>query len=150
MATDLVFVAIASAVVIAASLVLLTRTDAEPTRVGGLAMDGKTCADWRIVRVTRWVNCRAGLLNHAGLAPFSGLWLAGVRRVHTRGMLFAIDVIFLGRDGTILAINRSVPPGQARVVGPRGAAAALEVAAGSVDQLGLAVDQRLQHVPLPL
>jgi uncharacterized membrane protein (UPF0127 family) len=42
-------------------------------------------------------------------------------------MKFALDVYFLGRDGTILDARRAVPP--RRFVSCRGAAAVLEIPA---------------------
>ena len=50
------------------------------------------------------------------------------RSVHTFGMLFAIDVVFLDSSGAVVRIATSLRPG--RVVLCRGAAAAVEVRAG--------------------
>jgi hypothetical protein len=40
---------------------------------------------------------RTGLLKHSGLAPGEGLWIVPCEAVHTIGMKFAIDVLFLSR-----------------------------------------------------
>ena len=50
------------------------------------------------------------------------------RSVHTFGMRFAIDVVFLDAGGRVLGVASNVPP--CRVVSCRGAAAVVETAAG--------------------
>ena len=40
---------------------------------------------------------RTGLLKHSGLAPGEGLWISPCEGVHTFGMKFPIDVLFLNR-----------------------------------------------------
>jgi uncharacterized protein len=55
----------------------------------------------------------------------SGLLLPACRSVHTFGMRFALDVVFLDREGRQLAISRDVPP--RRLVWCRGADAVLEL-----------------------
>jgi len=43
-----------------------------------------------------------GLLGTRGLAEGEGLWLSPCSSVHTFFMRYAIDVLFLGRDGVLL------------------------------------------------
>jgi len=40
---------------------------------------------------------RTGLLKHTGLEPGEGLWIAPCEAVHTIGMKFPIDVLFLDK-----------------------------------------------------
>jgi uncharacterized membrane protein (UPF0127 family) len=54
------------------------------------------------------------------------------RSVHTFGMRFPIDIVFLNRHGWPIAIARAVKPG--RVVTHRRAAAVIETAAGDADR----------------
>ena len=56
------------------------------------------------------------------------------RSVHTFGMRFAIDVVFLDTQGQVLAIESGVRPG--RVVANRHAAAVVEVRAGAGTMIG--------------
>ena len=42
---------------------------------------------------------RTGLLKHKSLEPGDGLWIAPCEGVHTFGMKFPIDVVFLSRKG---------------------------------------------------
>jgi uncharacterized membrane protein (UPF0127 family) len=67
------------------------------------------------------------LLDRADAGP--GLLLPRCSSVHTFGMKFALDVYFLAADGTLLEVRRAVPP--RRLVACRGAAAVLEVPAGT-------------------
>ena len=43
------------------------------------------------------VKRRTGLLKHTGLAPGEGLWIIPCEGVHTFGMNFTIDVLFLSK-----------------------------------------------------
>ena len=56
-----------------------------------------------------------------------GLLIPRCRSVHTFGMRFAIDVVFLDRDGAVVSRRRAVRPG--RIVVEREAAAVLELPA---------------------
>ncbi len=52
------------------------------------------------------------------------------RAVHTIGMRFAIDIVFLDKMGNVLSIHENVPPGRWMVSGGRRAHTTLEAAAG--------------------
>jgi uncharacterized protein len=76
---------------------------------------------------------RARLLGLAGLPedalePGEGLLLPRCRSVHTFGMRFALRVVFLDRDGRVVAERERVPPW--RVVGCRRANSVLELRPG--------------------
>jgi uncharacterized membrane protein (UPF0127 family) len=79
------------------------------------------------------VTLRSRLLGLAQLdreRAGTGLLIPNCRSVHTLGMRFDIDVIFLDEDGFVLYEVPGVPP--RRVIGRRGAAAVLEVATRTV------------------
>ena len=48
---------------------------------------------------------RTGLLKHSKLDPGEGLWIAPCEGVHTFGMKFTIDVVFLNKKRKILKIR---------------------------------------------
>ena len=54
-----------------------------------------------------------------------GLLIPRCRRVHTFGMRFPLDVLFLDDEERVLALRRAVPPG--RVIRCPGAMAVLEL-----------------------
>ena len=56
-----------------------------------------------------------GLLGRDSLDTDAGLWLEPCNGVHTIGMRFAIDLMFLNRDGVALKLFQNVPP--SRIVG---------------------------------
>ena len=55
----------------------------------------------------------------------AGLLIPGCRSVHTFGMRFDLDLLFLDEDGRVTELRRSVPPW--RFVRCRDAAAVLEL-----------------------
>lgn len=48
---------------------------------------------------------RTGLLKHSSLQPGDGLWIVPCEAVHTFGMKFAIDVLFLNRKRKVLKVR---------------------------------------------
>ena len=51
---------------------------------------------------------RTGLLKHTGLEPGEGLWIAPTEAVHTFGMKFPIDVLFLDKKRRVLKIRHAM------------------------------------------
>lgn len=77
------------------------------------------------VRVAR--SPLARLLGLAGLRepPPVALLLPGTRSIHTFGMRFALDLLWVDRDGRIVRVDRAVPPRRVRAC--RAAHAVVEV-----------------------
>ncbi|HEX8969549.1 MAG TPA: glycosyltransferase 87 family protein [Chloroflexota bacterium] len=73
-----------------------------------------------------------GLMGRASLPVGHCLLLPGTRGVQTHFMRFAIDVIFYGRDGTVLDVVRGLQPWRFSSF-LRQAAGALELPAGAAD-----------------
>ncbi len=84
-----------------------------------------------------------GLLGQAGLPPATGLLLK-TKEVHTIGMRFAIDTVYLARDGRVLRVD-TMPPGR---IGPVMLKTRwiLELAAGEAQRLGITPGTSLQRV----
>ncbi len=84
---------------------------------------------------------RTGLLKHTGLEAGEGLWISPCEAVHTIGMKFAIDVLFLDRKRKVLKVKNAMPRGRLAaslfahsvLELPSGTAAATQTVAG--DQL---------------
>ena len=70
-----------------------------------------------------------GLLGREGLAAGQGFYIPTCGSVHTFGMRFAIDLIFVDRDWRVRRVVRNVGPHRA-VWGGWGAAGVIEVASG--------------------
>src|SRR5689334_6688612 len=84
-----------------------------------------------------------GLLGRRSLPPACALWLAPCRSIHTIGMRFPIDVVYLDRDSRVIAIRERVKPFRITWGGWR-ARGALELAAGEVERLHIVPGQLLE------
>lgn len=88
---------------------------------------------------------RKGLLGRDGLAPGSGLWIYPCESVHTFAMRFAIDLVYMDRDGVVKKVRSRVPPG--RLSACFSARSVIELAAGAVEATGTAVGDRIAIEP---
>jgi hypothetical protein len=52
---------------------------------------------------------KVGLLKHHSLEPGEGLWITPCEGIHTVGMKFAIDVVFLDKRRKVVKIRPSMP-----------------------------------------
>jgi uncharacterized membrane protein (UPF0127 family) len=80
-----------------------------------------------------------GLLSVTRELPHGmGMLITGVTAIHTRGMQFPIDVVWLADNDTIIAVCHAVPPG-AFIECPRPVPTigALEMRANSFSELGI-------------
>lgn len=84
---------------------------------------------------------RTGLLKHDVLQAGEGLWIAPCEGVHTFGMKFPIDILFLSRGGKVLKISKQVP--KRRISICLRAHSVLELPAGAVDASGTQVGDQL-------
>ena len=88
---------------------------------------------------------RRGLLGRDALGAASALIIAPCCAIHTVGMRFAIDVIFVDRKGRVVRTAAAVPPWRIAIA-PR-AYAAIEMAAGSAAARGVQVGDELALRP---
>ena len=73
-----------------------------------------------------------GLLGRKGLAAGEGLWIVPCEAVHTFGMQFSIDLVYLDREYRIRKIRRNVAPW--RLSACLRAHSVIELAAGSIHE----------------
>ena len=85
---------------------------------------------------------RTGLLKHTGLEPGEGLWIAPCEGVHTFGMKFPIDVLFLSRKKTVLKARPNMVRG--RMALSLRAHSVLELPAGTLEATGTAAGDQLE------
>ena len=85
-----------------------------------------------VVANSLWARLR-GLALRGGPPDGWALLLPRCRSIHTFGMRFPIDVVFLDRHGWPIAIRRGVKPGRV-VACRRDAAAVIETKAGDADR----------------
>lgn len=96
------------------------------------------------VRTARTFLSRlVGLLGTTAIAEGEGLWIVPCRSVHTVGMRYPIDVVFLDARGVVVGILEGLLPNRVgRVV--RDARGALELRAGTLAATGTAPGDRLE------
>ena len=85
---------------------------------------------------------RTGLLKHAGLDPGEGLWILPCEAVHTIGMKFPIDVVFLSKKYKVLKIRKSMP--RWRMAACLRAHSVLELPGGTCEQTRTAAGDELE------
>lgn len=95
---------------------------------------------------TVWTRTR-GLLGRPTLGPGEGLWIEPCQGVHTCFMGFPIDVVFVDREGMVLAVREALRAWRfTRIYGQ--ARAVLELAAGEAQRIGLTPGQRVRLEPI--
>ncbi len=93
-------------------------------------------------RADTFVTRLVGLLGRRHLPEGQGLWISPCKGIHTMGMRFPIDALFLDGDHRIVAARERVAPWRmTRFI--KGAESVLELPAGSISRAGLAVGDRL-------
>ena len=96
----------------------------------------------RVEMATTRAERRRGLLGRGGLADGSALMITPCFAVHTIGMHFAIDVVFVDGQGRVRKIVHGLRPG--RIAGSASARSVIEFAAGALLPEGaLAIGDRL-------
>jgi len=73
---------------------------------------------------------RTGLLKHTSLEPGDGLWIIPCEAIHSFGMKFAIDVLYLDREHKVKKVRPEMVPG--RISGCLTAYSVLELPAGTI------------------
>jgi uncharacterized protein len=89
------------------------------------------------VRIAYSLRARLlALSRERSLATRAGLLLSPARGIHTLGMRFAVDVVFLSRQMRVLGLAPRVQPWRI-LLAPRGTGRVLELAAGQIAATGL-------------
>lgn len=78
----------------------------------------------------RGATRRKGLLGRDGLSAGEGLWIVPCESVHTVGMRFPIDLVYLDRNKKVKKVRSGVPPW--RLSACLSASSVLELASGTV------------------
>jgi len=111
------------------------------------ALDETTCTvvAERVRHADTFLTRLRGLLGSDGLAPDEGLWITPCKGIHTIGMSFPIDAVFLDDERRVVAVREQVVPWRAtRFI--KGATSVLELPAGAVRKTGIAVGNQMDFV----
>ena len=101
------------------------------------APSGKTIAV--VSRADTWLLKGWGVLGRRSLAVGDGLWLPGVASVHTVGVRFPLDLLFLNNNLQTVRTAENVSAGR-WLVRAGGSAHTLELGAGTLALLGRSVE----------
>jgi uncharacterized membrane protein (UPF0127 family) len=85
---------------------------------------------------------KKGLLGRDSLPEGSALIIAPCQAIHTFSMRFAIDVLFVAKDGRVLKVRQAVPA--RRIAVSLRAFAVVELPAGAIERSGTQAGDRLQ------
>src|ERR1700722_19257812 len=99
----------------------------------------------RIDRLTGFVQRAVGLLARPRVQPGEGVWIESCNAIHTLGMRYAIDVIFVDRDGYVLRIEPDVRPNRL-ALRCRKARAVIELGGGALRGVDVALGDRLETI----
>src|SRR5438128_1584542 len=86
---------------------------------------------------------RIGLLQHQTMQVDEGLWIYPTQAIHTFGMRFPIDVVFLDRNLRVKRVYHRLAPFRLTTF-VWGAQSVLELASGSLAGTGTTVGDELQ------
>jgi uncharacterized membrane protein (UPF0127 family) len=85
----------------------------------------------RVAQARRFGERRRGLAGLDAIDAREALHIPRTRSVHTFGMRFTLDLVWLGRDGAVVRVDRAVPPRRLRTC--LRARSVVETAAGRAD-----------------
>lgn len=107
-----------------------------------LKADNKSCLIPKVSRTTNFLERMRGLLFSPPLADGEALLIKPCGSVHTMGMSYAIDLIFLDNHWAIVKIVSNLPPWRSSRC--RKAKMVLELRGGSIESLDLLDGQQLE------
>lgn len=84
-----------------------------------------------------------GLLGRSGMTEGEGLLIIPCRSVHTFGMRFSIDLVFLANDGRVVELVCELAPGRLSQL-CRDAVMVLELAAGRIAGRGIEIGDQIK------
>jgi uncharacterized membrane protein (UPF0127 family) len=96
-----------------------------------------------VVHPKGWYRRTLGLLSRTSLGQDEGLWLDRCWGIHTVGMKFPIDVLFLDEELRILSIRPNVRAGRL-AVSQTDAHHVIELSAGTCERLDLLRGDRME------
>ena len=90
-----------------------------------------------------WWARMVGLLNRSSLPPGEALIFPGCQSIHTVGMRFAIDVIFINRQWRVVSLQPAIPPGRF-LLSAWNAWGVVEMTSGTLDRVELQIGDQLR------
>ena len=121
----------------------MTKSDSTQRRLAIVKNNGNTQGtSIGIVFATTFLRRLIGLLGRRVMSNEEGLWLYPCASIHTFGMRFVIDVVFLDKNQRVVGFADAVPPNRIRVA-PKGTVGVLELSEGNLRRTGINLDDLL-------
>ncbi len=108
---------------------------------GWLATQDNDCLIKNVLKTTSFLERTCGLLFRPQLGQDDALLIEPCSSIHTLGMRYTIDIVYLDKTMKILKLVSAIGPW--RMSACRGANAVLELAANRIAQLQLVTGQQL-------
>lgn len=102
----------------------------------------KALAD-ELVMAETFLDRLKGLLGKESLSSGKGMWIRPCKGIHTFGMRFPIDAVFLDKGNKVVALCRNLRPNHMTSV-HFNAASVLELPTGAIDSTSTAVGDTLE------
>lgn len=106
------------------------------------AHDEHICVAKSVVKADSFATRLFGLLGHRSLSNTIALWIKPCKSVHTLGMRFPLDIVFVDASLKVIGLSANTPAWRIRV-GPRGTRSVIELSAGRATACGLRVNDQL-------
>ncbi len=95
-----------------------------------------------IIRANTWATRLVGLLSYSSLEDTQAMLFEPGGGIHTVGMRFVIDVVYLDKDNKVLKIVPDMKPMRFSLA-PKGTKKVLELSSGNAKRTGIYLDQTL-------
>lgn len=115
----------------------------ERSRAGPAASHRRTAVEIDMEVASSPLRRMIGMLGRGGLPRRAGLLIRPCNAVHTMGMRFPIDVVYLNREGFVVKVVPWLHPWRVSF-GGRDAQSALELVAGEAARLGIGRGRRVR------
>ncbi len=106
-----------------------------------LSINGST-TNITVMLAHNWLSRLKGLLGTLSLEENNSLWLKPCSSIHTIGMLYSIDVLFLDHQNKVKKMAEQVKPFRCRW-GSKYTVSALELSAGAAKKMGIKINDSL-------
>lgn len=97
----------------------------------------------KVKKADSFITRLVGLLKRRNLGPEEALWLVPSKGIHTVGMKFPIDVIFLDRGNKVINLISSLPPYRVSSINFR-AVSLVELPSGAIKKSHTEVGDQLE------
>ena len=103
--------------------------------IRNLSINGST-TDISVIIAHNWLSRLKGLLGTLSLNEKTIIWLKPCNSIHTIGMLYSIDVLFLDQNNCVINIFENVKPFRFRL-GSKQTTSTVELASGVTNKMGI-------------